>query len=152
MSSITLSKVQVELPIFETIWTEKLDEFKQIILDYKKENPDTIKDSNVNANWRSAWNLHEIDGRFTPIAKYIQDFAQAIGNQYFYTNGDYEIVNLWAMDYGSNEGTKFHSHFPSALSVIFYIDVEDNSAPICFGDACRNVENGMILGLSLIHI
>jgi hypothetical protein len=153
MSAITLSKVQIEMPIFESKWTERLDEFKQIILDYKKENPDTCKDSNVNANWRSAWNLHEVDSRFSPIVNYFEGVANSIGKQYFSTNGIYEVINLWAMDYGPNEGTKFHSHFPSALSLIFYIDVEENSAPICFGDTCRSVENGLVLAFdaSLPH-
>ena len=145
MNNVVISKVSVEMPIFESRWTERLDEFKQNILDHKKENPDSVSDNNVGASWRSAWNLHEVDSRFSSIVDYFEEFANSIGKQYFYSNGIYEVTNLWAMDYGPNEGTKYHSHFPSALSFIFYIDVEENSAPICFGDTCRPVENGLVL-------
>lgn len=153
MTNVEISKVSVEMPIFESRWTERLDELKQNILDHKKENPDSVSDNNVGANWRSSWNLHEVDSRFSSIADYFENFANSIGKQYFYSDGIYEIVNLWAMDYGPNEGTKYHCHFPSAFSFIFYIDVEENSAPICFGDSCRPVENGLVLAFdaSLPH-
>ena len=144
-TNVVTKKVQVELPIFESIWTERLEEFKQAVLEHKKEFPETCKDTNVNSSWRSAWNIHQTDPRFQSIQQYFEEFANSIGDQHFYTNGVYETVNMWAMTYGPNEGTKFHCHFPSALSFIFYIDVQENSAPICIGESCRPVENGLVL-------
>jgi hypothetical protein len=32
------------------------------------------------------------------------------------------------------------------MAFIFYIDVNENSAPICVGNKCRPVENGLVLG------
>lgn len=144
-TSVEYLKVEVEMPIFQTMWTERLDEFKQIILNHKKEFPNSYTDSNVNSSWRSAWNLHQIDSKFNPITEYFQDLAKSIGNQFFQQNGTFDVVNMWAMTYGPKEGTRYHSHFPSCFSVIFYIDVEENAAPICIGNSCRPVENGLIL-------
>ena len=45
-TSVVTSKVQVELPVFESTWTDRLDEFKQAVLDHKKEFPETCKDTN----------------------------------------------------------------------------------------------------------
>jgi hypothetical protein len=145
-TSVELLKVDVEMPVFQTMWTERLDEFKQLILEHRKEFPTNCQDCNVNASWRSAWNIQQTDPkRFDPITQYFQDLAESVGNQYFSTNGVFDVINMWAMMYGPKEGTKYHTHFPSALSVIFYIDVEENAAPICIGNSCRPVENGLVL-------
>ena len=145
MSAVEISTVKVELPIFQTMWTDRLDEFKQSILDHKKEFAETTPDFNVNAGWRSNWVLHQTDPRFSDMQKYFEELAHSIGKQYFHTDGLYEVVNMWAMTYESNEGAQVHNHFPSALSIIFYIDVEDDSAPICIGESCRPAENGLVL-------
>ena len=50
-----------------------------------------------------------------------------------------------AMTYGSNEGAKYHNHFPSTMAVIYYVDVKEDSAPICIGETCRPVENGLVI-------
>lgn len=145
-SNVEVLQVQVEMPIFQTMWTERLSEFKQLVLDNKKEFPKHHQNSNVNSTWRSTWNIHEIDSkRFHPITKYFQDLAKSVGNQYFGLDGVFNVVNMWSMIYGPKEGTRHHSHFPSTLSAIFYIDVEENSAPICIGNSCRPVENGLVL-------
>jgi hypothetical protein len=144
---VEVTKAETVIPVFQTKWVERLDEFKHLILDHKKSNH-TFPDKNVYANWRSAWNLHEIDSRFKPIAKYFEDLATSISTQFWSGTEIFKTVNLWAMTYGPNEGAKNHSHspYPSSMAFIFYIDVNENSAPICVGNKCRPVENGLVLG------
>ena len=45
-SKVEIAKVDAKLPVFETSWTEHLDEHKQSILDHKKEFQKTTKDNN----------------------------------------------------------------------------------------------------------
>lgn len=140
-----LHKPKIEMPIFQTIWSERLDEIKQDILDHKKEFSETTPDDNVFASWRSNWILHKTDPRFKPVSDFFEQFAQEIGESYFLTNEIYETVDMWAMTYDGKQGARPHYHYPSTLSFVFYIDVEEDSAPICFGENCRSVQNGLVL-------
>ena len=76
MSAVEISTVKVELPIFQTMWTDRLDEFKQSILDHKKEFAETTPDFNVNAGWRSNWVLHQTDPRFSDANEFAADELQ----------------------------------------------------------------------------
>ena len=144
-SKVEIAKVDAKLPVFETSWTEHLDEHKQSILDHKKEFQKTTKDNNVGATWRSNWNIHHTDPRFSGVQTFFEKFVTEIATQYWHTEGQYDCVNMWAMTYGSNEGTKYHNHFPSTMAVIYYVDVKEDSAPICIGETCRPVENGLVI-------
>ena len=144
---------KVEMPIFQTMWTERLDEIKKDILDHKKEFPETTPDNNLFCNWRSNWHIHHTDSRFESVDDFFKQFAQELGEKFLGSYGTYHTVDMWAMTYEGNEGAKPHCHYPSTLSIVFYIDVEENAAPICFGDSCCKVENGLIIAFpsSCIH-
>ena len=107
---VNIQNLKVEMPIFQTMWTERLDEIRQDILDHKKEFSETIPDNNVFASWRSSWILHQENPRFEKVSDFFQQFAQEIGDNYFFTNGIYETVNMWAMTYEGKEGAKPHYH------------------------------------------
>ena len=145
MNKVNIAQVDAQLPVFETSWTEHLAEHKQFILDHKKEFAETTKDNNVGATWRSNWNIHHTDPRFSDIQAYFEKFVKEISSQYWHTKGQFDCVNMWAMTYGPNEGTKYHNHFPSSMAVIYYVDVQEDSAPICIGQTCRPVENGLVI-------
>ena len=96
-SKVEIAKVDAKLPVFETSWTEHLEENKQSILDHKKEFQKTTKDNNVGATWRSNWNIHHTDPRFSGVQTFFEKFVTEIATQYWHTEGQYDCVNMWAM-------------------------------------------------------
>ena len=41
---------------------------------------------------------------------------------------------LWGVSYSKGDHTVFHDHFPSLLSFIYYVKVDEDSAPLVFTD------------------
>ncbi len=127
------------LPVFSTIlpdYVELNKYLKQVILEHREKNPETTK-SNVNA-WHSSWMTHKENPKFFPLINRILDACSFISSGYFSTqNLKFMPFNFWAMMYEEGEYTIRHSHFPSDFSACYYVDVEDNCAPILF-EAPRN--------------
>tara|TARA_A100000164_G_C21199770_1_gene448882 strand:+ start:143 stop:415 length:273 start_codon:yes stop_codon:yes gene_type:complete len=58
---------------------------------------------------------------------------------------------MWAMTYDEGQETLIHNHFPSCFSAVYFVDVEDNAAPLMLGnDAIQPEEGTLIVFPSLI--
>ena len=142
-NEFNIQYVPKQLPIFTTILDVHVElnkYLKEVILDHRQKHPQTTM-SNVKA-WHSSWVTHLENPRFKPLVDLTLDACKFISGGYFECdNIDYEIINLWAMMYEDTEYTKRHSHFPSDLAAVYYVDVEGGSAPVIFESAVNDGVN-----------
>lgn len=139
--------IKKDFPIFTYVSLEKDSinrELLDTISDYRNKNPESIK-TNVNANWRSGWDLHKIS-EFERFTKWICGnfdyvFSYHLGKRY-----DYSIIDMWAIQYESGDYAQIHDHYPFHFSCVYYVDVEDGCSPIVFENSIEvKPENGLLI-------
>ena len=138
MNQIDSKNVLVSLPIY----TQKLDldneRLKEIIRLHRKRYPET-NDSNVKA-WHSDYKTHLKDFRFKP---FIDEIIQSIKNIKQYDDSfcgfsgfekTLHLRDFWINMYDANSGHHAipHQHFPCPYAATYYVETEENSAPIHF--------------------
>lgn len=135
-SKIEISTVSKELPVFTaniSQHTEILKQAAEAIYDLRRETPQGIQ-SNVVANYVSSWTSHLESPKLQPLCNLVLSFCNEISKNYFKKNIEFIVYNCWGMIYEKGDFTKKHSHFPSTLAAVIYIDVDTNSAPIVIED------------------
>tara|TARA_X000000368_G_C22966882_1_gene683571 strand:- start:95 stop:652 length:558 start_codon:yes stop_codon:yes gene_type:complete len=139
--------IKKDFPIFTQVPLEKDSinrELLDTISDYRNKNPESIK-TNVNANWRSGWELHK-KPEFENFTEWIYNqvnfvFSYHMGRQY-----EYSIIDMWAIQYASGDFAQIHDHYPFHFSGVYYVDVEDGCSPIVFENSLEvKPENGLFI-------
>tara|TARA_B100000427_G_scaffold214733_1_gene179196 strand:- start:211 stop:792 length:582 start_codon:yes stop_codon:yes gene_type:complete len=125
-------------------WKEKNPILKQKILEIKSNNPNTIDTQPDNTSWHSSYSLHVEYNDFNSIVKFAEQASKHIARTHYYTEANFDVYNLWAMTYDVGQDTKLHHHFPSCLSAVYFVDVEENAAPLCFLDQELKPQNGLL--------
>ena len=116
------------------------NELKKIILEFRKKYPESDH-SNVKA-WHSHFDTHYKEPKFNilidKILKKCQEFLKVQCN--------FIPLNFWVMEYEKGNYAVRHNHWPANLSGVYYIDVEENAAPIIFENNFPiEPKNGMLL-------
>ena len=131
---IAVDHVYKAMPIFSTILVDHVEMnkyLKEVILEHRQNNPESTK-SNVKA-WHSSWLTHHENPKFQPLVDRVCNACEFLCQGYFQTQDlKFNMFNLWAMMYEEGEHTIRHSHFPSDLSAVYYVDVEPGCAPVLF--------------------
>lgn len=85
--------------------------------------------------WRSAYNTHKQTRLFDPII----NVFESIGNDFISSlrecdrvHSEIKVINLWAMIYSMSDYARWHHHGSTTLSMVYYVDVAGDSAPIQF--------------------
>tara|TARA_B100001778_G_scaffold27537_1_gene20124 strand:- start:109 stop:654 length:546 start_codon:yes stop_codon:yes gene_type:complete len=140
--------VNKELPIFSTIPRDHYHinaKLLPLIEEYRKEHSESIT-TNVVCNWRSDWHV-ESDERFNWFNDWILNHVDFLCKYHLQVdNVSFSIANEWLMMYESGDYAKYHDHFPFCLSVIYYVDCDENAAPVVFENQLEVLpENGKLI-------
>jgi hypothetical protein len=148
---IHYDKVISSLPTFVVEGgSESLNSFlKDIILKKREKDPEYI-DTHETAGhsvkaWLTKWDTLETDNRFQPVADYALHVLNYVMEHVFNTFAEYKIASLWAVVMESGDQAIPHDHFSSSWSCVYYVDVEENVAPIFLEDKEVHVKNGMLV-------
>ena len=127
---------------------------RQAIKEYKKTyDPHEVVGlyQNVKA-WHTDYYTHQETDGFKPLIDLVEKYAHYASKEYCKAEINppyyYHVNNLWAVEYGQDDYSKMHTHFPAVWSACYYVDVEEHAAPIIFGDQEKIVvqpENGTLL-------
>ena len=68
-------------------------------------------------------------------------------HQYNFISNSYKIYTMWGAKYKSNEYALKHSHFPSLLSFVYYINPPSDSPELLFNDCNLSIkpEHGQLI-------
>lgn len=130
-----ISNVNKRLPIFTTIpkdYKDINDKLYPLIEEYRNNHSENLE-TNVRATWRSDWEVHKHE-QFNFFVEWILKATSFISAYHLNTNIQYDVCNMWLMIYEKGDYAIPHDHFPSTMSVVYYVDVENNAAPITFED------------------
>ena len=143
-SEFEIQHVNKPMAVFTTVIDNHVElnkYLKEVILEHRRNNPETIK-SNVKASWHSSWITHQENPKFQPLADLIVDACKFISSEYFsMPDLKFTPFNLWAMIYEEGEHTVRHTHFPSDFAACYYVDVESGCAPIIFESVVKDGVN-----------
>jgi len=146
-NTLSILTVEKQLPIFTTILEnhQEINEYLMgVVKEYRSNYPQGLS-TNVDA-WRSSWHTHRITDKFQSIIDTILDACNFISRGYYHHDIVYEVKNMWAMMYDGGDSAFKHDHFPSTLSCVYYIDVDDDCSPIIFeGAVTVQPKNGMLI-------
>ena len=149
MADIGIENVSSSSSIFYTTlenYTEMNDYLKKVVLNHRKEYPETNM-TNVKSSWTSSYYTHQETDKFNPIIDEVCSACEYISGSHYNLESSYQPINMWAMMYEEGDFAIKHHHFPtSAFSCCYYIDVEDDCSPIIFEDEISiTPENGLLL-------
>tara|TARA_E500000331_G_scaffold295438_1_gene293680 strand:+ start:482 stop:1024 length:543 start_codon:yes stop_codon:yes gene_type:complete len=135
------------LPIFTTIpkdhWAIN-ERLLPLIEQYRIEHSEN-HETNVKCNWRSDW-MVQTDKRFSEFNEWILEACSFACQYHLNTQVTFSIANEWLMVYEKGDYAIPHEHFPYCLSVIYYVDCDENAAPVIFEDEVEiNPEVGKLV-------
>jgi hypothetical protein len=148
--TIHYDKVVSQLPTFVIEnGPEEFNRFKDIILQKREEDPEYLDTQETAGHsvkaWLTKWDTHETDERFKPIGDYALYVLDYIMRHVIDTEAEYRIVSLWAVVMEPGDQALPHDHLSASWSCVYYIDVEDDVAPIFLEDKEVHVKNGMMV-------
>jgi len=135
---MNISNVLMSLPVYSMQVDLDKKKLMSIILDHRERFPEN-NESNVKA-WHSDYKTHKKDHRFRPFIdelieniKHIKDADNSFCGFSGFEHTLY-LRDFWICMYESNSGHHAvkHQHFPCPYAATYYVDVEENAAPICF--------------------
>lgn len=136
-----LFSITAEVPfnIYKTNLNGVIDpqDVKTKILDFKQNNPKNHI-TNVFA-WRSSWFLHKQTNCFDNLLTEFTNVAKHFFNYPNISQCQIEVLNLWALTYEKAEYARWHNHGHNTLSMVYYVDINADSAPIEFANANNSV-------------
>lgn len=133
-NQIEFRTVSKELPVFTTNignHTQALRLAAEAIFEERAKNPQRME-SNVKAEYVSAWGSHLNNPKFQPLIDIVLSFCEEISKTYFNCELKFKIYNCWGMLYEPGDYAVKHSHYPSTFAAVIYLDVSEDSAPIVF--------------------
>ena len=95
--------------------------------------------SNVKAIYMSPWKSHLLSDKFRPLCNLVEAIGKKVSAEVLKAdfpslNLDLKVTDCWGIIYETSDHTVPHMHYPSDLSAVIYLEAEENSAPILFGD------------------
>ena len=149
MSAITMSTVDKKVPVFSTFLPdyETLNpKLITLIKQYREKYPEREEHTNLRA-WRSSYETHLQEDRFDFIIQKGCDAAKCVAKEYWLAPDVHYLPSaFWMCMYEKGEYARQHHHYPSDVSIVYYVDVKDDSAPIVFEDSLTiQPKNGMML-------
>lgn len=123
------------------IWKTDIDNYHDVnlkILDtistHRSKNPKGYTDF-INLNvWQTSWNMENEPG-FDVLSKLSLKFCEKISKEHFnFHQFQGKIIDCWTNVYNYNSGCRIHQHFPATFSLVYYVDVPENSGCITFPD------------------
>ena len=135
------------LPIFTTIpkdhWAIN-ERLLPLIEQYREEHSEN-HETNVKCNWRSDW-MVQTDKRFSEFNEWILEACSFVCQYHLNTQVKFSIANEWLMVYEKGDYATPHEHFPYCFSIIYYVDCDENAAPVIFEDEVEiNPEVGKLV-------
>jgi hypothetical protein len=117
----------------------QLELAKIAISELKITNPEK-RTSNVYGEWLSPKNSHLLNEKLQPLCKLITDICGEIWRDVFSQGqgefgDDFYIWQCWAISYGNGGYAASHNHFPAFFAAVLYLEADDTSAPIVFGNS-----------------
>ncbi|MCG2582954.1 2OG-Fe(II) oxygenase family protein [Massilia sp. TS11] len=134
-------EVATRMPVFWCGLNQHVDALIQARLaidEVRVLHPDSTP-SNVQAVYMSPWHSHLLTPRFQPLISLVEEAARTASRQGMLAdlerlNLDVRVSDCWGAIYEGGDYTHPHHHFPSAWSVVVYLEAEPGCAPIVFGD------------------
>ena len=147
------SKLNIPYPFSVCIYenfmgNKKLNKFKNIIENYRKENTEQMKFykatkdkinvindeyTNVNA-WCSSYQTHEKTNLFKEYENILNNHCENFYNN-FVQNIKLKLADFWIVKYKKGDFAVKHNHGIGTTNIIsgcYYIDIEKNASPILF--------------------
>lgn len=118
---------------------------KEKILKIKEECPESTDIQDDNTGWHSSYFLHLEHDEFDKISTFTRRACDWIAKNRHRTQAHFDVYNMWAMTYDVGDDTKRHHHFPAAFSAVYFVDVEENAAPLSFDTLTITPCNGMLV-------
>lgn len=108
------------------------------VQELQQSNPE-LRTSNVYGEWLSPKDSHQRNDKLQPLCRLVTGICGQIWSDVF--NGgqgdfseDFYIWQCWAVSYGQGGFAKSHNHFPAFFAAVVYLEADETSAPIVFGD------------------
>jgi hypothetical protein len=130
-----------KIPVFWFSLHEFVDELTQARLaleEVRATHPQSTP-SNVKAIYMSPWKSHLLNEKFHPLCELTESIGKQISSEHLKANLDalnltLKLTDCWGVIYDNSDHTIPHMHYPADLSAIVYLEADENSAPIRFGD------------------
>ena len=149
MTKITMKNVNRTLPVF----TVKLPDYEELnkhllnlIGQYREKYPEKETHTNLRA-WRSNYDSHIKEDRFDYLISKGCELATIVTEEYFEEkNITYLPSAFWVAQFDEGNWARKHHHYPADWALTYYVDVDENSAPIIFQDELVvKPENGLMV-------
>ena len=116
----------------------QLDLAKIAVNELKVSNPEK-RTSNIYGEWHSPMKAHLINEKLQPICKLVtnicgQIWSDVFGNGEGDCSDDFYVWQCWAVSYGNGGYAKSHNHFVAFFAAVLYLEADEVSAPIVFGN------------------
>ena len=135
-SSISMRNVIKKLPVY----TAMLDDYEnlnkhlmKLISSYREAYPKKEEHTNLRA-WRSEYDTHIKEDKFEHLIEECSRMAKVVSDDFYDTSGPLLPSGFWVAQYDEGEYARNHHHYPADWSAVYYIDVDERSAPIIFED------------------
>lgn len=117
---------------------KELDLAKLAVKELQMSHPEK-RTSNVYGEWMSPKNSHILNNKLKPICDLVvnicgQIWSDVFGNSEGSCYDDFYIWQCWTINYGNGGLAKSHNHFPAFFSAVLYLEADEVSAPIIFGN------------------
>jgi len=144
LKNIEPQLVECSLPIFGFDLSSReyeLNMARAAIEEMKVSHPDP-RTSHVYGEWMSPKNSHHLNEKFKPLCDLVVDISTQIWCDIFLggkeenavPSTEFHIWQCWAIEYGDGGFAVSHNHFPSFFSCVLYLESDNESAPIVFGN------------------
>tara|TARA_Y100001970_G_scaffold215941_1_gene264322 strand:- start:342 stop:902 length:561 start_codon:yes stop_codon:yes gene_type:complete len=152
MPKINMMSVNRSLPVFKVI-VDDHENLNKHLLDLVKEYRDKYPEKETHTNlraWRSSYDTHINEDRFNFLIDQACELATVVSRSYFQQDEKLDEKYLpsafWVAQFDEGNYARNHHHYPNDWAVTYYIDVDENSAPIVFEDELTvQPENGLMV-------
>ena len=135
---------EINLPIYK--FSYYVPNILNMVNDYRRNNPTSFNSDSHLSSWRSDWKTHKKDSRFNVLIDFTIETLEQIHKDLFHSEREFACIEMWIAQYDKGDHAERHYHYPLDWSAVYYINVEDNTSPIIFGEDIRvQPENNMML-------
>ena len=135
---------EINLPIYK--FSYYVPNILNMVNDYRRNNPTSVNSNSHLSSWRSDWKIHKKDSRFNVLIDFTIETLEKIHLDLFHSEREFACIEMWIAQYDKGDHAERHYHYPLDWSAVYYINVEDNTSPIIFGEDIRvQPENNMML-------
>ena len=144
MINVDTLTAEVNLPIYKLRYY--VPNILNMVNDYRKNNPTSVNNNSHLSSWRSDWQTHKKDSRFSILIDFTIQALESFHSELFHSKQKFGCSEMWIAQYDKGDHAERHYHYPLDWSAVYYINVEDNASPIIFGEDVKvQPENNMML-------